>query len=75
MNIGSAMTENVLEADSEYAEVAEKYEEDVLIIAVLKAFTNFLMSGSYPRKPRCITPTFHYFFSPVATHRHIPNPA
>jgi hypothetical protein len=26
MNIGSAMTENVLEADPKYTEVAEKYE-------------------------------------------------
>ena len=52
------MTENVLEADPEYAEVAEKYEEDVLVIGVPETFTNFLMSGSYPRKPQCIIPTF-----------------
>jgi len=65
MNIGSAMIENVAEADPEYVEVAEKYEEDVLVIGVPEAFTNFSMSGSYPRKPRCITPTFQYFFFPL----------
>ena len=31
MHIGSVMTESVPEADPEYAEVAEEYEEDVLI--------------------------------------------
>jgi hypothetical protein len=45
------MTENVPEADPEYAEEDEKYEEDVLVISVSEAFTNFLMFGSYPRKP------------------------
>ena len=51
MNIGSAMIENVPEGDPEYAEVAKKYEEDVFVIGVPKAFTNFSMSSSYPRKP------------------------
>ena len=57
------LVRNVPEADSEYEEVAEKYEEDVLVIGVHEAFTNFSMSSSYPRKPRSITPTFRYFFS------------
>jgi hypothetical protein len=48
MHIGSAMTENVLEADPKYAEVAEEYEEEVLIIGVLEAFTNFLSFSSRP---------------------------
>jgi hypothetical protein len=51
MNIGSAMAENVPKADPEYVEVAEKNEENVLVIGVPEAFPNFLMSGSYPRKP------------------------
>ena len=42
------MTENVPEADPKYVEVAEEYEEDVLIASVPEAFTNFSMSGSYP---------------------------
>ena len=46
MNIGSAMTENVPEADPEYAEVAEEYEEDVFVVGVSKAFTNYLMFDS-----------------------------
>jgi hypothetical protein len=75
MNIGSAMTKNVPKADPEYVEVAEKSEENVLVIGVPEAFPNFLMSGSYPRKPWCITPYFSVLFSPVATHGHIPNPA
>ena len=56
------MTENIPEADPKYAEVAEKYEEDVLVIGVPEFFTNFSMFGSHPRKPQCITPTFQYFF-------------
>jgi len=51
MNIGSAMTENVPKIDPEYVEVAEKNEEDVLVIGVPEAFTNFLMSGSYQGSP------------------------
>ena len=47
MHIGSVMTENVPEADPEYVEVAEKNEEDVLVIGVPEAFTNFSMSDSY----------------------------
>jgi hypothetical protein len=30
--------------------VAEEYEEDVLVVGVLEAFTNFSMSSSYPRQ-------------------------
>jgi hypothetical protein len=51
MNIGSAMAENVPKAGPEYVEVAEKNEEDVLVIGVPEAFSNFLMFGSYLRKP------------------------
>jgi hypothetical protein len=58
------MTENVPEADPTYVGVAEKYDEDVIVIGVPEAFTNFSMSGFYPRKPRCITPLlFSTFFS------------
>ena len=47
------------EADQEYAEVAEKYEEDVLVAGVPEAFINFSMSGSYPwQAPVCITLLF-----------------
>jgi hypothetical protein len=35
------MTENVPEANSEYAEVAEEHEEDVLIIVFLKHSLTF----------------------------------
>ena len=56
------LVRNMPEADSEYEEVAEKYEEDVLVIGVHEAFTNFSMSGFNPRKPRSITSTFRYFF-------------
>jgi hypothetical protein len=63
MNIGSAMIENVPEANPAYVGVAEKYDEDV--IGVPEAFTNFLMSGFYPRKPRCITPYFSVPFLPL----------
>ena len=41
------MTDNVPEADPKYVEIVEEYEEDVLVIGVLEAFINFLMSGSY----------------------------
>jgi hypothetical protein len=51
MYIGSAITENMREVDPEYTEVAEEYEEDVLIISFPKAFTNFLLSGSCLRAP------------------------
>jgi hypothetical protein len=50
MHIGLAMTENVPKADPEYAEMAEEYEEDVLIICVPEALTNFMLSGSYSRQ-------------------------
>ena len=50
MHIGSVMTEIVSEADTEYTEVAEEYEEDVLVVGVPKAFTNFSMSSSYRRQ-------------------------
>jgi hypothetical protein len=50
MHIGSVMTENVPKADPEYAEVAEEYEEDVLIVGVPKAFTNFPLFGSCLRQ-------------------------
>ena len=43
MRIVSAMTENVLEADPKYAEVVEEYEEEVFIVGVPEAFTNFLL--------------------------------
>ena len=56
------LVRNVPEADSEYEEVAEKYEVDVLVIGVHEAFTNFSMSGFNLRKPRSITSTFRYFF-------------
>jgi hypothetical protein len=58
MHIGSAMTEIVPEADLEYVVVAEEYEEDVLIISVLKAFTNFLLSGSCLRQAPMHNPYF-----------------
>ena len=56
------LVRNMPEADSEYEEVAEKYEVDVLVIGVHEAFTNFSMSGFNLRKPRSITSTFRYFF-------------
>jgi hypothetical protein len=43
------MTKNVPEADTEYAEVAKEYEEDALVVGASEAFTNFSISGSYPR--------------------------
>ena len=46
VHIDSVMTVNVPEADPEYAEVAEEYEEDVLVVGVPKAFTNFPVFGS-----------------------------
>ena len=58
MHIGSTMTENVWEADPEYAEVAEQYEEDVLVAGVPKTFTNFSMSGSNPRQAPVYNPYF-----------------
>jgi len=44
------MTENMREADPEYAEVAEEYEEDVLVAGVPETFTNFSLSGSCLRQ-------------------------
>jgi hypothetical protein len=43
------MTENLSEADLESAEMTE-YEEDVIAVGVPKAFTNFLICGSYLRQ-------------------------
>jgi hypothetical protein len=51
MHIGSAMIENIIEVDPEYAEVAEEYEEDILVIGFPEAFNNFPLSGSCPRGP------------------------
>jgi hypothetical protein len=59
MHIGSAMTKNVPEVDLKYAEVTEEYEEDVLIVGVPKAYTNFLLSSSYPR----LAPVHNPYFS------------
>jgi hypothetical protein len=44
------MTENMTEADSEYA-------KDVLVVGVPEAFTNSLLSGPCPRQAR-ITPYY-----------------
>jgi hypothetical protein len=44
------VTEHVPKAGPEYVEVAEEYEEDVLVISVLQVFTKFSMSNSYPRQ-------------------------
>ena len=41
-----------------YAEVAEKYEEDVLVAGVPEAFINFSMSGSNPRQAPVYNPYF-----------------
>ena len=43
------MTENVPEVDPKYTEVAEEYEEKVLVIGVFEAFTNFSLFSSCPR--------------------------
>jgi hypothetical protein len=51
MHIGLVMTESVPEADLEYA-------EDVIVIGVSKAFTNFSLSGSYPRQAPVHNPYF-----------------
>jgi len=61
------MTENVPEADPEYAEVAEEYEEDVLIVGVPEAFTNFSISGSYPRQAPMHNPYFSAIIMFVCT--------
>ena len=53
------MTENVPEVDPEYVEVAEEYEEDVLIVGVPKACTNFSLSGSCLRQ----VPVHNHYFS------------
>ena len=58
MHIGSVMTEIVPEADTEYTEVAEEYEEDVLVILVPESFTNFSMSSSYPTQASVHNPYF-----------------
>ena len=52
------MTENMPEADPEYAEVAKEYEEDVLVVGVPKAFINFPLSGSYLRQALMHNPYF-----------------
>ena len=51
MRIGSAMTDNVPEADQEYAEVTEEYEEDVLVVGFPKILTKFPLFGSCPWAP------------------------
>jgi hypothetical protein len=38
--------------------MADEYEEDVLVVGVAEAFTNFLMSGSYPRQATVHNPYF-----------------
>jgi hypothetical protein len=38
--------------------VAEEYEEDILVVGVAEAFTNFLMSGSYLRQATVHNPYF-----------------
>ena len=50
------MTENMQEADPEYAGVAEEHE-DVRVVSFLEAFTNFPLSDSCPRAP-VHNPTF-----------------
>jgi hypothetical protein len=55
------MTENVSEVDPKYTEVAEGYEEDVLVVSVPEAFTNFSMSGSYQRQ----SPVHNPYFSAI----------
>jgi hypothetical protein len=52
------MTENVPEASPKYVEVAKEYEEDVLVIGVPEAFTNFSLSGSYLRQASVYNPYF-----------------
>ena len=49
---------NVPEPNMEYTEVDEEYEEDVLIVVVPEAFTNFSLSGSYPRQAPVHNPYF-----------------
>ena len=48
MHIGSTMTEDVLvpKADPEYPEMTMEYEEEVLVVIVLEAFTKFPLFGS-----------------------------
>jgi hypothetical protein len=41
MHISFAMTENVPEANPEYAEVAEEHEEDVLVVGFPKPSLTF----------------------------------
>ena len=50
------MTGNVPEANPEYAKVAEEHEEDVLVVGVLEAFTNFPLSC--PRQ----APVHNFYF-------------
>jgi hypothetical protein len=52
------MTKNVPQADPENAEVAEEYKEDVLVVGVPKAFTNFPLTGSCPRQAPVHNPYF-----------------
>ena len=53
------MTENVPEANPEYAEVAE---ENVLVVGVLETFTNFPLSGSCLRQAPVHNPYFLALF-------------
>jgi hypothetical protein len=55
------MTENVPETDPESTKMTEEYEEDVLVIGVPEAFTNFSMCGSYLRQ----TPVYNPYFSTI----------
>ena len=48
----------MLDADPEYAEVTKEYEDNVLVIGVPEAFTNFSMPGSYPRQAPMHNPYF-----------------
>jgi hypothetical protein len=41
MHKGLAITKNVSETNPKYAEVAEEYEKEVVVVGVPEAFTNF----------------------------------
>ena len=57
----------MLEPNLEYAEVDEEYEEDVLIVVVPEGFTNFSLSGSYPRQAPVYNPYFSALIMFVCT--------
>jgi hypothetical protein len=56
------MSENVLEANLEYAEVAEEHKEDILIVGVPDTFTNFPLSSSCLRHASVHNPYFLTLF-------------